>query len=135
MSAKAIREATGKDILNRHLGNVAGAAPCKFASVTSETNWNELVQQNPWLETTVSIARPLASHFIMMIMFFPFAFSLSSIVSNSFLRRTRWRVQNAYVRSFIPSIAKACKKSLCAANRPAECVLLLPVQQLSQTRI
>lgn len=54
MSAKAIREATGKDILNRHLGNVAGAAPCKFAAVTSETNWSELVQQNPWLETTVS---------------------------------------------------------------------------------
>lgn len=71
MSAKAIREATGKDILNRHLGNVAGAAPCKFAAVSSETNWSELVQQNPWLETTVSnlifrfhcfvlfIARPL----------------------------------------------------------------------------
>lgn len=55
MSAKAIREATGKDILNLHLGDVAGAAPCKFASVTEETNWNELVKNNPWLETTVSI--------------------------------------------------------------------------------
>lgn len=54
MSAKAIREATGKDILNRSLGNTTGAATCKFASVTSETNWNELVATHPWLETTVS---------------------------------------------------------------------------------
>lgn len=56
MSAKAIREATGKDILNRQLGNASGAAPCKFAAVTCETNWNELVRNNPWLETTVSIS-------------------------------------------------------------------------------
>lgn len=55
MSAKAIREATGKDILNRLLDSTSGAAPCKFASVTSNTNWNELVASHPWLETTVSI--------------------------------------------------------------------------------
>lgn len=52
MSAKAIREATGKDILNRNLKNV-GAATCRFAAVTAETNWSDLLQANPWLESTV----------------------------------------------------------------------------------
>ena len=54
MSAKAIREATGKGILNRLLDSSAGAATCKFAAVTEETNWNELLAANPWLDTTVS---------------------------------------------------------------------------------
>lgn len=54
MSAKAIREATGKDIINRHIGANAGAAQSQFASVNEATNWNELVASNPWLETSVS---------------------------------------------------------------------------------
>lgn len=54
MSAKAIREATGKDILNRLLDKNSGAATSRFASVTSETNWSTLLAENPWLETTVS---------------------------------------------------------------------------------
>lgn len=55
MSAKAIREATGKDILNRLLNKTAGAATSRFASVNSETNWDDLVATNPWLTSTVSI--------------------------------------------------------------------------------
>lgn len=55
MSAKAIREATGKDIINRHIGANAGAAQSQFASVNESTNWNELVASNPWLETSVSL--------------------------------------------------------------------------------
>lgn len=54
MSAKAIREATGKDIINRHIGANAGAAQSQFASVNESTNWNELIASNPWLETSVS---------------------------------------------------------------------------------
>lgn len=54
MSAKAIREATGKDILNRSLNKDSGAATSRFAAVTCETNWNDLLATNPWLETTVS---------------------------------------------------------------------------------
>lgn len=54
MSAKAIREATGKDILNRLLDSNSGAATSRFASVSSETNWTDLVAANPWLETSVS---------------------------------------------------------------------------------
>lgn len=55
MSAKAIREATGKDILNRLLDGKSGAAQCRFASVTPETNWGKLVDENQWLLNTVSI--------------------------------------------------------------------------------
>lgn len=54
MSAKAIREATGKDILNRALNIDSGAATSRFASVNPETKWGELLNANPWLETTVS---------------------------------------------------------------------------------
>lgn len=55
MSAKAIREATGKDILNRLLDSSSGAAKCQFATVNSETNWDHLRTTHPWLETTVRI--------------------------------------------------------------------------------
>lgn len=53
MSAKAIREATGKDLLNRLLDTSSGAARCKFAAVNESTNWNELIANNPWLQTEV----------------------------------------------------------------------------------
>lgn len=53
MSAKAIREATGKDMLNRLLNGSAGAARCNFASVNESTDWNTLVAANPWLQTSV----------------------------------------------------------------------------------
>lgn len=54
MSAKAIREATGKDILNRFLVTGAGAAHCRFASVNETTKWDQLLVENPWLQSTVS---------------------------------------------------------------------------------
>lgn len=54
MSAKAIREASGKDLINRHLNQNGGAAKCRFASVDENTNWTDLIAANPWLETTVS---------------------------------------------------------------------------------
>lgn len=54
MSAKAIREASGKDLLNRHLDQSSAAAKCRFASVDETTNWTDLVAANTWLETTVS---------------------------------------------------------------------------------
>lgn len=53
MSAKAIREATGKDILNRLLDSSSGAAKAQFATVNSETNWDHLRTTHPWLETSV----------------------------------------------------------------------------------
>lgn len=58
MSAKAIREATGKDILNRLLDSSSGAARCQFATVNSETNWDHLKTTHPWLETTPLVVKP-----------------------------------------------------------------------------
>lgn len=56
MSAKAIREATGKELINKYLegGNELGVAKSRFASVTESTDWSQLLADNPWLETTVS---------------------------------------------------------------------------------
>lgn len=58
MSAKAIREATGKDIINRHLVGDHGAAKCRFASVNESTQWSQLVADNPWLESTPLVVKP-----------------------------------------------------------------------------
>lgn len=56
MSAKAIREATGKELINKYLegGNEVGVAKSRFASITETTDWSQLLADNPWLETTVS---------------------------------------------------------------------------------
>lgn len=60
MSAKAIREATGKDIINRHLAGSGdhGAAKCRFASVDESTQWTQLVADHPWLETSPLVVKP-----------------------------------------------------------------------------
>lgn len=57
MSAKAIRECTGKDIINRHLAS-CGASRCKFATVTSESDWSRLEQDHPWLLTENLVVKP-----------------------------------------------------------------------------
>ena len=53
MSAKAVNEASGKNLLNKVLTGTA-AAKCRFASVNKDTDWNSLLQDNPWLKTEVS---------------------------------------------------------------------------------
>ncbi|CAB3370650.1 Hypothetical predicted protein [Cloeon dipterum] len=58
MSAKAIREATGKDLLNRFLSPSSGAALCKFAAVDESTKWEALVAANPWLQTEKLVVKP-----------------------------------------------------------------------------
>jgi len=55
MSAKAISEATGKDIINRNLAPLTSAVKCRFASVNENTKWEDLVLDNPWLKTEVLI--------------------------------------------------------------------------------
>lgn len=56
MSAKAIREATGKELINKYLegGDGVGVVKSRFASVTETTEWNQLLAEHPWLATTVS---------------------------------------------------------------------------------
>ena len=53
MSAKAIREVTGKNLLNKCLESGV-AATAKFASVDASTDWDALLQDNPWLKTEVN---------------------------------------------------------------------------------
>lgn len=57
MSAKAIHEATGKDLLNRFLSTGFTIKSC-FAVVKEDTDWNELVLQNPWLSTEKLVVKP-----------------------------------------------------------------------------
>lgn len=57
MSTKAIYEATGKKLLNKYLGSTA--AECRCVSVDANTNWNELIANNPWLESEVRKSRIL----------------------------------------------------------------------------
>uniref|UniRef100_A0A1B6DX35 ATP-citrate synthase n=1 Tax=Clastoptera arizonana TaxID=38151 RepID=A0A1B6DX35_9HEMI len=58
MSAKAIREATGKDIINRNLPKNTVAAQCKFAAVTETTNFIDLLVDQPWLKTSKLVVKP-----------------------------------------------------------------------------
>lgn len=57
MSAKAIREATGKFLINKYLTDCydIGVKKCQFASINETTNWDCLPKENEWLEKEVSI--------------------------------------------------------------------------------
>lgn len=57
MSAKAISEATGKRLLNEHLAPGV-FAPCRFASVTEDTKWDTLAQENSWLKNEKLVVKP-----------------------------------------------------------------------------
>lgn len=57
MSAKAIREATGKDLLNRHLKDTA-TVRCRFAKVDMGTPFSQIVQDNPWIKTEKLVVKP-----------------------------------------------------------------------------
>ncbi|XP_047364838.1 ATP-citrate synthase isoform X2 [Vespa velutina] len=58
MSAKAIREATGKDLINRKFPSGTQAAKLRFAIVTEKTNWTDLVVDHPWLKTEKLVVKP-----------------------------------------------------------------------------
>lgn len=57
MSARAIREATGKNLINRHLAETA-AVKCRFASVAPDTKFSDLIAENPWLKTDKLVVKP-----------------------------------------------------------------------------
>ena len=60
MSARAIREATGKRLLNQHLpAEFPDFAKCRFASVDEQTNWSEIQEQNSWINQEVRITECL----------------------------------------------------------------------------
>ncbi|XP_033639269.1 ATP-citrate synthase-like isoform X1 [Asterias rubens] len=57
MSAKAIREAAGKNLLQKHLQCDVTAAN-RWATVTEDVNWDELTKENPWLLTEKLVVKP-----------------------------------------------------------------------------
>lgn len=56
MSAKAIREASGKELLNKALGG--HAVKCQFAVVTEDTCWSTLVSEKPFLQNEKLVVKP-----------------------------------------------------------------------------
>lgn len=56
MSAKAIRESRGKQLLYKYLSNVI--APVQVATFTSDSNWDILCSQHPWLLTQKLVVKP-----------------------------------------------------------------------------
>ncbi|XP_017797704.1 PREDICTED: ATP-citrate synthase [Habropoda laboriosa] len=58
MSAKAIREATGKNLINRKLHCGTNTVKCRFVTITEETNWTDAVNEHPWLEAEKLVVKP-----------------------------------------------------------------------------
>ncbi|KAH0546822.1 ATP-citrate synthase [Cotesia glomerata] len=58
MSAKAIREATGKDLINRKLRSGTTAAKCRFVAIDETTNWSTIADEHPWLKTEKLVVKP-----------------------------------------------------------------------------
>ncbi|XP_076662205.1 ATP-citrate synthase [Halictus rubicundus] len=58
MSAKAIREATGKDLINRKLPSGTNAVQCRFVTITEHTNWADVLNSNPWLKSESLVVKP-----------------------------------------------------------------------------
>ena len=56
MSAKAISEAKGKELLNK---NVNGAMKNKFAIVTEDTDIDSLCLEHSWLKSEVRFIMPI----------------------------------------------------------------------------
>lgn len=51
MSAKAIYEAAGKELLNKFLEGASIKNKC--AVIREDVNWPQLIQDHPWLQTEV----------------------------------------------------------------------------------
>jgi len=57
MSAKAIDEATGKNLLNKYLKDGV-ACRAQFAEVTAGTDWTALANNHPWLNSQKLVVKP-----------------------------------------------------------------------------
>ncbi|XP_054723158.1 ATP-citrate synthase-like [Uloborus diversus] len=57
MSAKAIYEATGKDLLNRHL-SLPQVPKSRFVVVEEQTDWQRVVEENQWLLQEKLVVKP-----------------------------------------------------------------------------
>ncbi|XP_046975417.1 ATP-citrate synthase isoform X2 [Vanessa cardui] len=58
MSSKAIYEATGKDLINRHIASGTALVPCRFAVFEQGTVWEDELGKNPWLSKEQLVVKP-----------------------------------------------------------------------------
>ncbi|XP_075989565.1 ATP-citrate synthase isoform X1 [Anticarsia gemmatalis] len=58
MSSKAIYEATGKDLINRHIASGTALVPCRFATFEQGTIWEDELGKNPWLTKEQLVVKP-----------------------------------------------------------------------------
>lgn len=58
MAAKAIREATGKDLINRKFSLGTKVAKCQFVPITENTNWRDIAIEHPWLKIEKLVVKP-----------------------------------------------------------------------------
>ncbi|XP_056433331.1 ATP-citrate synthase-like isoform X2 [Gadus chalcogrammus] len=59
MSAKAISEQTGKEFLYKYICTAAAVQNrFRYANVTTETDWERLTQEHPWLLTEKLVVKP-----------------------------------------------------------------------------
>eukprot|EP00062_Callorhinchus_milii_P018629 gi/632972298/ref/XP_007902588.1/ PREDICTED: ATP-citrate synthase isoform X2 [Callorhinchus milii] len=59
MSAKAISEQTAKEFLYKFINTKTGVQnKFKYATVRLDTDWDQLVQENPWLQTEHLVVKP-----------------------------------------------------------------------------
>jgi ATP citrate (pro-S)-lyase len=56
MSTKAIYETTGKKLLNKYLAS--SAVECRCVSIDADTDWNEVLTNNIWLQTERLVVKP-----------------------------------------------------------------------------
>ena len=56
MSAKAIREAKGKQLLSKYLSSII--APAQSCTYNGSKDWDQLVKENPWLLTQKLVVKP-----------------------------------------------------------------------------
>jgi len=56
MSAKAIREVKGKQLLSKYLSSII--APVQACTYNGLKDWDQLVKENPWLLTQKLVVKP-----------------------------------------------------------------------------
>ncbi|CAH4034477.1 ATP-citrate synthase [Pieris brassicae] len=58
MSSKAIYEAQGKDLINRHIPTGTALVPCRYAVFEKGTIWEDELGKNPWLSKEQLVVKP-----------------------------------------------------------------------------
>lgn len=97
MSAKAIREATGKDLINRHLPAGTAAVKCNFASVDEGSNWDDLLLKESWLKTQVRLV------------FCSCLVCLENVIFASFLKFETILSFSLFIRNWLQSLTSSLK--------------------------